>query len=239
MMHQLNERILELKAHYEAVKSIRSQSSSLSSTSGTSSQTSKVGVEGDSPKSLSRPVSPTLSKQPMPAKKNLSDQAILSTCPLDRPLLSTAALDPAVLTTPDKGVPSTGPLDIDKAAILSTSLPNKSFLSMQPVKSEGQPTLPLRADAPHCPGASPSMTLDDHTELYESESWNLLVRRWSKLEKDFKFPDGSFAISKIPDIYDCIKYDCLHNSKLLKFDGAMELYRCVKFLSDIVVPQVC
>ena len=29
--------------------------------------------------------------------------------------------------------------------------------------------------------------------------------------QDFKRKDGKFDISKIPDIYDCIKYDMLHN----------------------------
>ena len=29
--------------------------------------------------------------------------------------------------------------------------------------------------------------------------------------QDFKLKDGQFDISKIPDIYDCIKYDLLHN----------------------------
>lgn len=61
-----------------------------------------------------------------------------------------------------------------------------------------------------------------------------MLQRWAKLEKvcidnyddlhvyswlpvaiiivqDFKLSDGQFDISKIPDIYDCIKYDLLHN----------------------------
>ncbi len=38
----------------------------------------------------------------------------------------------------------------------------------------------------------------------------LMINRWGKLEKDFKLKDGQFDISKIPDIYDCIKYDLLH-----------------------------
>lgn len=42
------------------------------------------------------------------------------------------------------------------------------------------------------------------SSLYHGESWDLMERRWGKLEKDFK-TKGSFDISKIPDIYDCIK----------------------------------
>ena len=39
--------------------------------------------------------------------------------------------------------------------------------------------------------------------LYHGETWDLMQRRWSKLEKDFKTKNGTFDISKIPDIYDC------------------------------------
>ena len=42
--------------------------------------------------------------------------------------------------------------------------------------------------------------------LYHSETWDLMARRWGKLEKDFCAKD-KFDISKIPDIYDCAKYD--------------------------------
>ena len=38
-----------------------------------------------------------------------------------------------------------------------------------------------------------------------------MARRWGKLEKDFRMRDQRFDISKIPDIYDCIKYDLQHN----------------------------
>lgn len=48
-------------------------------------------------------------------------------------------------------------------------------------------------------------------ELYHEESFQLMLNRWGKLEKDFKLKDEQFDISKIPDIYDCIKFDFLHN----------------------------
>ncbi len=47
-------------------------------------------------------------------------------------------------------------------------------------------------------------------KLYDRETMQLMINRWGKLEKDFKLKDGQFDISKIPDIYDCIKYDLLH-----------------------------
>lgn len=64
-----------------------------------------------------------------------------------------------------------------------------------------------------------------------------MLRRWSKLEKDFKTKNGRYDISKIPDIYDCIKYDVQHNGSL-KLENTMELYRLSKALADIVIPQV-
>ena len=39
----------------------------------------------------------------------------------------------------------------------------------------------------------------------------MMIGRWSKLRKDFKLKNETFDISKIPDIYDCIKYDLQHN----------------------------
>lgn len=75
-------------------------------------------------------------------------------------------------------------------------------------------------------------------KLYHGESWELLIRRWAKLEKDYKLKNGNYDISKIPDIYDCIKYDLQHNQKTLLFDRAEELFMCSKALADIVIPQV-
>ncbi|CAM4743211.1 unnamed protein product [Rotaria magnacalcarata] len=80
----------------------------------------------------------------------------------------------------------------------------------------------------------------NHTsdELFHSETWDLCLRRWLKLSKDFydKQKDR-FNISKVPDIYDSIKYDLLHNKNALRFSCAEDLYVCSKALADIVVPQ--
>ena len=93
-------------------------------------------------------------------------------------------------------------------------------------------------------------------ELYHGESIGLAISRWKKLEKDFILSNGKFDISKIPDIYDCIKYDLQHNryccyyyyyyyysifiylSRILGLSDAVSLYRTVSNLADIVIPLV-
>ncbi|XP_071053987.1 inositol hexakisphosphate and diphosphoinositol-pentakisphosphate kinase isoform X4 [Onthophagus taurus] len=73
--------------------------------------------------------------------------------------------------------------------------------------------------------------------LYHAETWELMGRRWGKIEKDFFTKNKIYDISKIPDIYDCIKYDLQHNQHTLQFEQAEELYINAKYLADIVIPQ--
>ena len=64
-----------------------------------------------------------------------------------------------------------------------------------------------------------------------------MLRRWSKLEKDFyNNKKEKFEISKIPDIFDSIKYDLMHNRSILNFENAYSLYNYTKALADIVIP---
>eukprot|EP00076_Gallus_gallus_P025181 XP_015147638.1 inositol hexakisphosphate and diphosphoinositol-pentakisphosphate kinase 1 isoform X6 [Gallus gallus] len=73
-------------------------------------------------------------------------------------------------------------------------------------------------------------------QLYHSETLELMLQRWSKLERDFRMKNGRYDISKIPDIYDCIKYDVQHNCAL-KLEGTAELFRFSKALADVIIPQ--
>ncbi|XP_034031815.1 inositol hexakisphosphate and diphosphoinositol-pentakisphosphate kinase 1 isoform X1 [Thalassophryne amazonica] len=73
-------------------------------------------------------------------------------------------------------------------------------------------------------------------QLYHSETLELMLQRWSKLERDFRMKNGRYDISKIPDIYDCIKYDTQHNASLGLKD-TLELFRLSRALADIVIPQ--
>ncbi|XP_034049958.1 inositol hexakisphosphate and diphosphoinositol-pentakisphosphate kinase 2 isoform X5 [Thalassophryne amazonica] len=73
-------------------------------------------------------------------------------------------------------------------------------------------------------------------QLYHSETLELMLQRWSKLEKDFRMKNGRYDISKIPDIYDCVKYDVIHNSSL-GLEDTLELFRLSHSLADVVIPQ--
>ncbi|XP_071505816.1 inositol hexakisphosphate and diphosphoinositol-pentakisphosphate kinase 2-like [Diadema antillarum] len=75
--------------------------------------------------------------------------------------------------------------------------------------------------------------------LYHTETLDLMLRRWVKLEKDFKLKSGHFDITKIPDIYDCIKYDMAHNYVLrtMGFEHMDDLYNCAENLATFIIPQ--
>ncbi|XP_034986742.2 inositol hexakisphosphate and diphosphoinositol-pentakisphosphate kinase 1 isoform X5 [Zootoca vivipara] len=73
-------------------------------------------------------------------------------------------------------------------------------------------------------------------QLYHSETLELMLQRWRKLEQDFRLKNRRYDISKIPDIYDCVKYDVQHNAAL-KLEGTSELFRLSKSLADVVIPQ--
>ncbi|OQS06939.1 inositol hexakisphosphate and diphosphoinositol-pentakisphosphate kinase [Thraustotheca clavata] len=66
-----------------------------------------------------------------------------------------------------------------------------------------------------------AILLSDPTinEVYMGETLSLVSERWEKLYRDFySAQKQEYDLSKIPDIYDCIKYDMLHN-----FHGALVL----------------
>ncbi|CAG0918637.1 unnamed protein product [Notodromas monacha] len=83
-------------------------------------------------------------------------------------------------------------------------------------------------------------SLDPRTRdvtLYLGETWAWMLNRWSKLDKDFFTKEGKYDISKIPDIYDCVKYDLQHNQYTIQFPQTPELYTLAKAMADVVIPQ--
>ena len=80
---------------------------------------------------------------------------------------------------------------------------------------------------------------NDDLLLYCDESLHSACDRWATLERDlYDVKSGTFNVSKVPDVYDSIKYDIQHNSQVLTFPSIMNnLYRTAKSLADIVIPQ--
>lgn len=80
--------------------------------------------------------------------------------------------------------------------------------------------------------------------LYLNETWELADRRWNKLMHEFrrttKTGSVEYDISKIPDLYDNIKYDMEHNPEVcLNHEGEFErMYLCIKAMADVIVPMV-
>uniref|UniRef100_A0A8C4LMT2 Inositol hexakisphosphate and diphosphoinositol-pentakisphosphate kinase n=1 Tax=Equus asinus asinus TaxID=83772 RepID=A0A8C4LMT2_EQUAS len=144
---------------------------------------------------------------------------------------------------------SFGPEDYDQLAPTgSTSLLNSMAIIQNPVKVCDQVFAlienlthqirermqdPKSTRHPHL-SVSTSYLLD--LQLYHSETLELMLQRWSKLERDFRQKSGRYDISKIPDIYDCVKYDVQHNGSL-GLQGTAELLRLSKALADVVIPQ--
>jgi inositol hexakisphosphate/diphosphoinositol-pentakisphosphate kinase len=82
-----------------------------------------------------------------------------------------------------------------------------------------------------CSGASPG------TGPCSDESLFLLLERWRKLERGlYNTRKHTFDISKIPDIFDAVKYDALH-SRHWDLSGLPKLHEVAKELADAVIPN--
>ena len=94
--------------------------------------------------------------------------------------------------------------------------------------------------------SSSSSFLTEHTNLKshqttsemdcEDEKIVLIFKRYVKLHQDFyNKSKNHFEISKIPDIYDNIKYDILHNKSIMN-KSSYELYNEISLLANFVMP---
>nr|XP_045012489.1 inositol hexakisphosphate and diphosphoinositol-pentakisphosphate kinase 1 isoform X11 [Jaculus jaculus] len=129
-----------------------------------------------------------------------------------------------------------GPEDYDQLAPTgSTSLLNSMTLIQNPVKVCDQ-VFALIENLTHQIQERMQEPNSVDLQLYHSETLELMLQRWSKLERDFRQKSGRYDISKIPDIYDCVKYDVQHNGSL-GLKGTAELLRLSKALADVVIPQ--
>ncbi|KAM8781434.1 inositol hexakisphosphate and diphosphoinositol-pentakisphosphate kinase 1 isoform 21-T24 [Rhynchonycteris naso] len=129
-----------------------------------------------------------------------------------------------------------GPEDYDQLAPTgSTSLLNSMAVIQNPVKVCDQ-VFALIENLTHQIRERMQDPKSVDLQLYHSETLELMLQRWSKLERDFRQKSGRYDISKIPDIYDCVKYDVQHNASL-GLQGTAELLRLSKALADVVIPQ--
>ncbi|XP_059402755.1 inositol hexakisphosphate and diphosphoinositol-pentakisphosphate kinase 2-like isoform X3 [Carassius carassius] len=117
----------------------------------------------------------------------------------------------------------------------SPSLVNSMGVIINPVRTcDGVHTLIKSLTSQICKRLEDPKSAD--LQLYHSETLELMLQRWSKLERDFRMKNGRYDISKIPDIYDCVKYDTQHNSSL-SLEDTLELFRLSRALADIIIPQ--
>jgi inositol hexakisphosphate/diphosphoinositol-pentakisphosphate kinase len=69
------------------------------------------------------------------------------------------------------------------------------------------------------------------------ETFSLMFERWDKLYRDFySAKKETYDLSKIPDVYDCIKYDLLHNSHVSLKHGR-DLFALVEAFASCYVAQ--
>jgi inositol hexakisphosphate/diphosphoinositol-pentakisphosphate kinase len=73
-------------------------------------------------------------------------------------------------------------------------------------------------------------------QLCQGELLSSVLERWRKLQRDFWRKD-SYDTRKLPDIYDCIKYDFLHNQQELNLETAPALYETIAPLASLINPQ--
>ncbi|CAI5728657.1 unnamed protein product [Peronospora destructor] len=78
---------------------------------------------------------------------------------------------------------------------------------------------------------------DEATPLYMGETFSLMFERWDKIFRDFySTKTGTFNLSKIPDVHDCIKYDLLHNASV-GWKCGLDLFKLAEALARCYVSQ--
>ncbi|GMH42191.1 hypothetical protein BSKO_10110 [Bryopsis sp. KO-2023] len=100
--------------------------------------------------------------------------------------------------------------------------------------AEGQ--LDLSSKAYSSLSQDPSEWEEEESKPCTGERLLLMYDRWRKLHKSFyNKKKDQFDISKVPDIYDSVKYDAIHNIHLkIQIE---ELYNTARILANAVVPN--
>jgi predicted glycoside hydrolase/deacetylase ChbG (UPF0249 family) len=137
------------------------------------------------------------------------------------------------ISTPVEAKPVSPPI-LPVAAPVLTSTPSFTASSQTPPKVEDSSILyePVE-DYDDGVTALPIESL-----LCQKEALVLMRERWDKLYQEFYDPTtDTFDTTKIADLYDCLKYDVLHNSSFLSYDNLSKVYYSVKKIADFVIPH--
>ena len=96
------------------------------------------------------------------------------------------------------------------------------------------------ASLPQCEG---TQDIAHNVELDNGETLRLMHSRWEKLYNDlWDDKKKAFDMSKIPDVYDCCKYDAIHTQRILgsgTTSGAVleRMYATARSLAEFVCPS--
>ena len=104
-------------------------------------------------------------------------------------------------------------------------LDSSSALSSDSSSMSSSPTSALSTGS----ASSSSSPLCEEELIAMKQRWDLLIRSF------YDANTQTFNSSRIPDLFDMIKYDILHNNSF--FSDLKTVYRIVKRLSDFVSPQ--
>ena len=85
-------------------------------------------------------------------------------------------------------------------------------------------------------GVSVNEKINGDDIICDGQQYLIQLKRWKKIASDFVKKDGTFDISKIPEICDNIKFDNLHNPELLN-DMRLDLLDLSQQLCRIIVPM--
>jgi len=79
---------------------------------------------------------------------------------------------------------------------------------------------------------------DNGFQCYHEETIYLMLQRWKKLDREFYDAEKDrFDLTKVPDVHDNIRYDALHNGKVIDISKIKDLYTDAKNFADCVVTQ--
>eukprot|EP00493_Phyllostaurus_siculus_P025860 UN26205 len=73
---------------------------------------------------------------------------------------------------------------------------------------------------------------------YFNETLKGMLWRWRKFKHElWNFDKEEFDYTKIPDVFDCVRYDLRHNHHILKETNILQLWDLAEVMANFVIPQ--